>query len=97
MALAGIIGCGGACLAQDALMRKGASGKELQPYRVKVNGREYAFAELLKLKPADTDGAKVETVEPFLFTHPGTLNDLEQLNFIKQKDRRGEGALGQCL
>lgn len=75
--------------AQDALMRVDAESRELQPYRVKVNGREYDFAGLLKLRPADTEGAQIETVTPFLFRHPGTLNDLEQLKFIKQKIAEG--------
>ncbi len=90
MAMTCVVGFGSVCLAQDALMRTDAAGKELQPYRVKVNDREYNFAELLKLKPADTDGARVETVAPFLFIHPGTLNDLAQLNFIKQKIAEGK-------
>ncbi|MCE0497548.1 MAG: hypothetical protein LV481_06350 [Methylacidiphilales bacterium] len=72
-----------------AVMRLGGDQKELQPYRVKVNNKEYNFADLLKLKPADTAGAQVEITVPFSFKHPGTLNDLDELNFIKQKIAAG--------
>ncbi len=65
------------------------AGKELQPFRVKVNDKEYDFVELLKLRPADTAGAKIETVSPFRFVHPGTLNDLKQLTFIKEQIAAG--------
>ncbi len=70
-------------------MRVDAAGRDLQPCRIKVNGPEYNFAGLLKLRAAETAGARVETSAPFLFTHPGTLNDREQLDFIKKMITEG--------
>lgn len=68
-----------------AVMRLNDAQKELQPYRVKVGDRVYDFAHLLKLKPSDTDKAKVQVVVKFDFKHPGLLNDLKELDYIKQK------------
>jgi hypothetical protein len=61
-----------------------------QPFRVKVGGMEYDFDGLLKLKPSDTNNATVETVVSFDFHHPGLLNDLKELEVIKQKIAAGE-------
>ncbi|MCE0497558.1 MAG: alginate lyase family protein [Methylacidiphilales bacterium] len=72
-----------------AVMRLGDDQKELQPYRVKVGDKEYDFAHLLKLKPSDTDGATVQILVDFNFKHPGLLNDLKELDFIKQKIAAG--------
>jgi len=69
----------------DAVMRVDGAGKEMQPYRVKVNDKEYNFVGLLKLRPSDTAGAQIEVTVPFKFTHPGELNDLDEMNFIKEK------------
>ncbi|CAN5497770.1 hypothetical protein BH09VER1_BH09VER1_43110 [soil metagenome] len=77
-------------IAVPAKMRVDAAGKNLQPFRARVGGKDYDFAELLKLKPADTMGVEVLTVVPFCFKHAGMLNDLKQLNFIKQKIAEGK-------
>lgn len=73
-----------------AVPRLDAANNELQPYRVKVNGKEYDFVGLLGLRPSDTDKTEVQTTVPFRFTHPGTLNDLEELADIKKKIAAGK-------
>jgi hypothetical protein len=73
-----------------AVMRVGDAKKELQPYRVKVGDKEYDFAHLLKLTPADTNNATVQILVDFDFKHPGLLNDLAEFNFIKRKITAGE-------
>lgn len=73
-----------------AILRTNAAGKELQPYQVKVNDKEYDFIQLLKLRPADTNGAQIATIVPFHFIHPGTLSNLEELEFIKQRINEGK-------
>ncbi|MFA7344839.1 MAG: alginate lyase family protein [Terrimicrobiaceae bacterium] len=70
-----------------AVLRAGAAA---QPFRASVGGREYDFAQLLRLRPADTDGKDVKILTPFKFTHPGLLNDLRELEFIKKKIAAGE-------
>ena len=71
-------------------MRLGDDGRELQPYRATIGDRHYDFAHLLKLRPADTNGAPVQITVDFDFKHPGLLNDLEELEFIKTKIAAGE-------
>lgn len=68
-----------------AVMRIGKDQKIMQPFRVKVGNKEYDFAHLLKLKPSDTKNARVQILANFDFKHPGLLNDLKELEFIKQK------------
>jgi hypothetical protein len=71
-------------------MRTGGDQRELQPYRVKLNGKEYDFAHLLKLKPSDTNHATLQILADFKFKHPGLLNSLKELDSIKQKIAAGE-------
>jgi hypothetical protein len=73
-----------------AAMRPGDDDKELQPYRVRIGDRDYDFAHLLKLRPADTIDAPVQIAVDFDFKHPGLLNDLKELEFIKAKIAAGE-------
>jgi Alginate lyase len=73
-----------------AVIRLSDDTRELQPYRVKVRDKEYDFAHLLKLKPSDTNNATVQVLVDFDFKHPGLLNDLKELEFIKQKISAGE-------
>ncbi|MFA4945412.1 MAG: alginate lyase family protein [Lentisphaeria bacterium] len=68
-----------------AVIRRGADHKGMQPCRVKVGDKVYDFAQLLKLTPAETNGAAVQVLVDFEFKHPGLLTDLKELEFIKQK------------
>lgn len=73
-----------------AVVRLAGSGKEMQPYRVTIGDRNYDFSHLLTLRPADTSGEPVQIVVDFDFKHPGLLNDLKELDFIKEKIAAGE-------
>jgi hypothetical protein len=73
-----------------AVIRRGDDEKELQPYRVWVGNKEYDFAHLLRLKPPDTNNATIHILVDFDFKHPGLLNDLKELEFIKQRIAAGE-------
>lgn len=74
----------------SAVMRTGKNQRAIQPFRAKVGDKEYDFAQLLRLKPADTKDKPVQIVTPFQFKHAALLNNLEELAFIKEQIQAGK-------
>ncbi len=62
----------------------------MQPFKVKVGNEQYNFAQLIALKPKDTDGASVEVLVQFDFKHAALLNNLDELAFVKSRIAAGE-------
>ncbi|MDR1280663.1 MAG: alginate lyase family protein [Opitutaceae bacterium] len=60
-------------------------GADAQPFRIRIDDKEYNFAQLLRLHPANTDGKNIKILTPFRFTHPGLRSDKRELDHIKQK------------